>query len=439
MPAAMYVMLSVLGAPGTANAELRHVPGDYATIQAAVDAAVPNDTVLVAPGVYTDSSEVMIDGEVRLVNVYIRNLIHLIAAGSAEDTKIDASAANVGIYVYNAMCDIKGFEIVTRLIGFGCIVPYKSEAQLTDIYSAVLCDNATVTVENCDIHDHQYAVYLRSAIAFIYGNQIYDAPDGIWCENLLYGEIHDNEFYNCGHAIFCDASSPIIENNHIFNTYLSCFGIYMKYSSPVIRGNHVESMMTSAIEVLRSRPLIESNVIEDCWDGIEVFASDSTTIANNLLVAMGDYAVEVFASAGVRVQDNTFINVGLAIVCQSSESDPIVGNNIIHGAGTGIICVFGASPAILCNDIFDAESAFFGTCNTATGQDGNFSLDPEFCGVPGSGNFYLQTDSPCAPGNHPDGIDCGLIGAFDVNCGLVPVEKTTWGGIKSLFDHGKKR
>jgi hypothetical protein len=62
-----------------------------------------------------------------------------------------------------------------------------------------------------------------------------------------------------------------------------------------------------------------------------------------------------------------------------------------------------------------------------------FMADPQFCGVRGTNNFYLQSDSPCAPGNHPKGIDCGVIGALGVTCGEVETEHKTWGNIKSFY------
>ncbi len=84
-------------------------------------------------------------------------------------------------------------------------------------------------------------------------------------------------------------------------------------------------------------------------------------------------------------------------------------------------------------------SILFGTaegdaiCGTDGG--GNFSADPEFCATDPvtSLSVFLQQDSPCAPGNHPQGAACGLIGAALVGCGTVGVERSTWSFVKQLF------
>jgi hypothetical protein len=34
-------------------------------------------------------------------------------------------------------------------------------------------------------------------------------------------------------------------------------------------------------------------------------------------------------------------------------------------------------------------------------------------------DYRLEPGSPCLPGNHPYGYDCGLIGAHGIGCGLV--------------------
>jgi hypothetical protein len=55
------------------------------------------------------------------------------------------------------------------------------------------------------------------------------------------------------------------------------------------------------------------------------------------------------------------------------------------------------------------------------GVNGNFSGEPLFCDRDGD-DLRLNPDSPCVPGNHPDGSECELIGALGVGCGIeVPV------------------
>ena len=85
------------------------------------------------------------------------------------------------------------------------------------------------------------------------------------------------------------------------------------------------------------------------------------------------------------------------------------------------------------------SSLYAGDCPDPTGMNGNISVDPQFCGILGSDYYYLQSDSPCAPDNHPGGVSCGLIGALGVGCGTVDTEPATWGYIKALFSGEEDR
>jgi hypothetical protein len=64
----------------------------------------------------------------------------------------------------------------------------------------------------------------------------------------------------------------------------------------------------------------------------------------------------------------------------------------------------------------------------------NFAECPSFCNS-ALDDYHLCDGSPCAPGNHPNGYDCGLIGALDVGCtcGPTATETRTWGGIKARY------
>ena len=94
-------------------------------------------------------------------------------------------------------------------------------------------------------------------------------------------------------------------------------------------------------------------------------------------------------------------------------------HNIIWGRAHGLVNVF----SIVNNFMYIEDYPY---------QGNNFSLDPEFCGVEGSGNYFLQSDSPCAPGNSPY-PSAGLIGALPINCGTVDIRNKTWGEIKAIY------
>ena len=101
--------------------------------------------------------------------------------------------------------------------------------------------------------------------------------------------------------------------------------------------------------------------------------------------------------------------------------------------GAAFYCSGGSSATLECSDLYgNAGGDWVGCIADQYGVNGNLSADPTFCDR-NSGNFMLCENSPCAPGHHPQGEDCGLIGAFGVGCGPTAVEYTTWGRIKSMF------
>jgi hypothetical protein len=92
-------------------------------------------------------------------------------------------------------------------------------------------------------------------------------------------------------------------------------------------------------------------------------------------------------------------------------------------------------PILTCCDIYGNEGGdWVGCIADQAGVDGNFSACPSFCGI-SRDDYHLCDESPCVAGNHPDGYDCGLIGAMDAGCSCGPsrVEPTTWGQIKSMY------
>jgi hypothetical protein len=126
------------------------------------------------------------------------------------------------------------------------------------------------------------------------------------------------------------------------------------------------------------------------------------------------------------------------------ETDPYAGPCIIENT---VIAYGIGAPAFYCwpshdcevrlecCDIYGNEGGdWVGFIEDDLGVNGNFSVCPSFCDM-GSGNLGLCNGSPCAPGNHPDGYDCGLVGAREVGCVCGPSRShpTAWGSIKALY------
>ena len=63
----------------------RVVPTQYATIQAAVDASAPGDTVLVHPGIYLENPIIAVDLHIVRVLALVEDIITVIPVGISND------------------------------------------------------------------------------------------------------------------------------------------------------------------------------------------------------------------------------------------------------------------------------------------------------------------------------------------------------------------
>jgi hypothetical protein len=102
--------------------------------------------------------------------------------------------------------------------------------------------------------------------------------------------------------------------------------------------------------------------------------------------------------------------------------------NTIVTANDGAACL--GPVTVSCSNFF---GNVLGDAIPGTDAGGNFSVDPMFCFLaPLGSQWQIRADSPCAPGNHPDGDSCGLIGGQVVGC-LTAVEQASWGDVKALY------
>lgn len=414
--------------------------GDAATIQAGVDSATAGDIVLVAPGSYPQSTSMLVDGQMASVNVFIDHDITLLAEGSPDNTTIDGSSGDITVYVVSASAEIRGFEVVGSFAGFGCVTGQEAGQWMSQsMYTQDACirsDSANVLIVENRIHGRIGVQLMWTPLATVRNNEIYNAVHGIWCQGGSDATTSENIIHGCGVGVTCIDSSPAVVDSEIRSDpgFFSCYGVFATPGSPYVSGNHIRGMRNGGIFAGSSSPTIENNLIENSAEGIQLSGCDGARIAGNIVTLAG-WGINLIDTQNTVVENNSIIgspSVSVGILCQVFTTNPLIQNNIVVAA-RGVECVNSPSPVFQCNNIV-APQRYFGDCSDQTGINGNISMDPQFCGVDGSGNYYLQSASPCAPGNHPDGYDCGLIGAFGLGCETVPTKDRTWGYIKSLFD-----
>lgn len=163
-----------------------------------------------------------------------------------------------------------------------------------------------------------------------------------------------------------------------------------------------------------SSPIIEGNLFNDneqCVKAIRMQGNCNPIITNNT----------VFNSGGIHISG-------------SGSSLTINNNIVINHFGYGISCDTPVEyVTFFCNNIWNNSSGnYVGALPDQTGINGNISLNPQFCGISGSGNFYLQSGSPCSESNVPEQCNGIRIGAFPVNC-ETGIEEESWSKTKKRY------
>ena len=437
--------LILLGS-SAALADVINVPGDYAQIHDAVQAANAGDTVMVAAGTYTDCTHETEGEGSTPACVIMKAGVTLMGAGM-DDTIIDAEGLGRGIYVHdtddvrienlqvrNAYAEIYGAGIliregstgaevedvkVTMCGDGGIVVIHSAEATLTNVHflgneakqggGLAVEESSSAVVASCVIDDNTAP---SGAGVFIRGGCTV-AMTGCTITNNVINADFGNGGGVCVQDSQCDISGSIIDNNI---TRGAGGGLaYISEATGTVDDCEITNNRTDAsynfgggISCQQSSPVLQNLLLVNNsaattgsdGGGIDIQFTPAPTITNCTLV--GNSCSPTTEGAGIVVQWG---------------ANPQINNTLITGSigGQGISCVFSDDTVVTGCNIWDNEGG-----NDVCGIDGgcNFSADPMFCNAE-EGNYHISTTSPCASGNHPDGGDCGAshVGAFIAGCG----------------------
>lgn len=353
--------------------------GDAPTIQAAVDASADGDTILVAPGTYTWTNQGA-NSEYGMIYVQ-RGQDRLVIRSEAGPAFTILDAQRLGRVLF-----IQGWNYLT-LDGF-TIRNGIGTSQGYFVGGGITMHLSYEVIRNC-----------------IFEFNTATAGGALWCggvsaPQIIDCEFRDNSAERGGAVYFVNSSTPPTFRGCRFlrNTSAGSGGAFQAVHNGVIIENTVFAQNVAATEggALYTR---------DAW----ACRLTGCTIAEN--TAASGSAVYALATPDVRLER--------CIVARGQGDAP-------YAFASGSVIT------VACSDTHGNAVSNAFPAGVVDGG-GNFSLDPQFCGQPGSLNFMLNQGSPCLPGQHPAGA-CGLlVGALGPGCGSVRTEAASWGRVKALY------
>ncbi len=382
-----------------------HVPAEFVTIQAALSAASPGDTILVAPGAYSGPGNTSL-------NFLGKDMI-LRSSGGREVTEI----VGPGDGVFFESGESPG----AILEGF----------TLRDLSRCIRISNSSPTIRDLHLHDNAHG----GIFDWWYGGGI---SIGSASSSLISDCLIEDNYAWTGGAVGCVGS-----------------GVDPTFEDVVFRGNSgkdggaVDTRWGAAPQFIRC--VFDENVAhsaqtddQDHQPGfggaVFVWESEATftdCLFSNNLAEVDERYWYPYESSGrggaVFARDSESQPLFLRCTFWGNTAEPWEGDlrggtissrddaNVILEQviiansldGGGIFTEPDGLVTISCSDVWgNAGGNYIGSIPDQTGLNGNFSADPLFC-FPEGGDFRLVTGSPCLPENN----DCGLpMGAFPEGC-----------------------
>ncbi len=294
------VSFFLLWSAGSLLAAIHHVPGDYGTIQEAIDASSYGDTVMVAGGHYyehlTLRSGVKVQGEGR--DTTYLNGTHTGSVVTAVDV---TNAEFSGFWVYFA--------------GNG-----SAEAGIKISGGNLIISNNKIS------HNPRYGVYIVGESSAIIRNNI------IWYN----GDTND-QYTNYG--LLTMHSSPLITNNLIYRN--KEVGIYVAWADS------------------DGTRIVNNTIVDNPYDGIWCYGGAPPVIKNNIIVSNG-YGIAASHGAIPDISYNDVWNNGDNYNSQSGgvanpgtgdiSEDPLFVNQNDFYLGSTSPCIDAGDPSPVYND-----------------------------------------------------------------------------------------
>ena len=403
------------------------VPDQYTTIQAAINASVDNDTILVDPGVYFEN----IDYNGKQIVITSRYLIEAdsLLIGT---TVIDASGdGSVVTFENNESSEsvLKGFTIQN---GIGNYRDPDDNGSSYTYGGGIYCFDSEPIIKDCIIQNNTGdnggggGIFCYNASPKFYGciiteNETDDVGGGVYARTGSSPQFFSCEFFNnvAEYGAGCylrDESDPFMENVIFRNNTANNTGaaIALKDDANLQANNlyifnNTTDGLGGGLYINNANPIFSYILIADniASSGAGGYIRNSSNILFTNATFSGNNAG--LYGDGLYLRDGSEIEFLNSILWGSEETQ-------IYFRSDGDDVELTVSYSLIKDGEDSIDDNNNGDVNWGTG---NLEVEPYFCNS-SDGNYYLRENSPCIDG----GQDNQLMGCFGAGCGPVNLGPT---------------
>jgi len=325
---------------------------DFTSIQDAVDAASPGDTIIVYPGTYIE-------------NVDVNKSLTLKGEGMPV---VDAGGSGSAITVVADGCTIQGFKVTGGS-------PFWEGGTGIKVQS-----NGNVVKDNVVSLNEGYGIWLRdSSSNMLEGNDISNNRDGIYLFNSNNNAITANRvlFNNrCGIHLEISSSNTLRSNIMSNNSYnFGVRGDYLPHylhdidTSNIVNGKPIYYLVSAQDRVIESTSnagyvaiINSSNItlreltLSNNWQGV-LFAYTSDSKIENINTLNNAHGIYLYCSSNNTLSDDTISNNERGIETRDSSND-VLSNNDVSDNYYGILLHNSNDHTLSNNTMVDNEYNF---------------------------------------------------------------------------------
>ena len=425
------------------------VPENVATIQDAIDVAMPGDSIVVMPGIYTGNGNTNLDFQGK-------DLLLIGEMGSAE-TIIDCEGDGRGLSLINDESSaslVQGFTIRNGYLedDFGAGINCSCDTRFVDLVlesNTALDGGGLLVSHGSPVLDNVQFLGNASLINLTAGGAELCNGSNVILRNVVFRGNTGGKGGGlgiCGTECFITVENGLFEDNHAVNDggAIYCSGSTLHLDSCSFLGNHADddggAMRIADATLVADRCLFQGNSANSLGGALAILYDVGSSVSNSLIAGNvagfggGIYAGEFSDSADTRLRNVTMVgnrstfNIGAGILAAwQAEVDLAECLIAENSAGGALYTDYGAAIHTACNNVYDNLGGnYAGDMDDQTGINGNISEDPMFCDSP-HGDYSIANLSPCLPANNGCGV---LMGRYGEGCQLtasgpeIPFETT---------------